>query len=150
MTTTTITQKQYLLAGLPVPSWSPQSMDTEFWEGAKEHRLMVQTCASCATAQWPPEEICSKCHSFDRRWVQAAGTGTIYAWTRVWHPVHPALKEQGPYIVLVVELSDYPIRIVGNLLGDSLQDVESGQMVRVAFEEQRDGATTLVQWERTD
>ena len=150
MTTPTAVREQYLLEGLPAPAYGPGSLDAEFWTGARNRKLMVQTCAGCGAAQWPPEEICSKCHSFERTWVEAAGTGTIYAWTRIWHPVHPALKEQGPYVVVVVELTDYPVRIVGNLLGDPLSEVASGQVVRVAFENQRDGSTTLVQWERAE
>lgn len=138
----------YLPSGLPAPAWNPQSMDAEFWNGAKAHQLMVQTCAACAMAQWPPEEICSACHSFDRTWVQAAGTGKIFAWTRVWHPVHPALTAAGPYVVLVVELDDYAVRIVGNLLGDPLQDVVTGTPVRVAFEDLPGKDATIVQWSR--
>ena len=142
---TTITQR-YLPDGLPGPAISPSAMDAEFWAGTKNHRLMVQTCTDCGLAQWPPEEICSACHSFERTWVEALGTGTIYAWTRIWHPVHPALREHGPYIVVVVELSDYPIRIVGNLLGDAEQPVTTGMPVRASFEDQPGGQYALVQW----
>jgi uncharacterized OB-fold protein len=102
----------------------------------------------CGSAKWPPEEICSECHSFDRGWVQATGSGRVSSWTRVWHPVHPALQSSGPYIVVVVELSDFPVFMVGNLLGDPLQGVEIGLPVRATFEDQTSGGYTLVQWER--
>jgi uncharacterized OB-fold protein len=111
---------------------------------------MVQLCGQCGAAQWPPEEICSACHSFDRRWAEASGAGTIVSWTRIWHPVHPALQRHGPYIVVVVQLDDFPVMMVGNLLGDPLQEVEIGARAQVCFEDQPEADYTLVQWERAD
>lgn len=139
-------EPRYLPPGLPAPALSEGAMDTEFWAGTRDHRLMVQICADCGAAQWPPEEICSSCHSFERKWVEASGEGRVFSWTRIWHPVHPALREQGPYIVVIVELNDYAVRIAGNLLGDPLQAVATGMPVRVAFEDAEGGGYALVQW----
>lgn len=125
-------------------------MDAAFWEGTKHHRLMVQACADCGTAQWPPEEICSACHSFERQWLEASGAGKVFSWTRVWHPVHPALQGHGPYIVVVVELDDFAVRIVGNLLGDPEQRVKSGMPVRATFEDEAGGNFALLQWQLSD
>jgi uncharacterized OB-fold protein len=63
--------------------------------------------------------------------------------------VHPALKEHGPYIVVLVELPQAGrIRMVGNLLGDPLQPVTIGAPVEAVFEPHDDAASpfTLVQW----
>jgi uncharacterized OB-fold protein len=111
---------------------------------------MVQVCTQCGAAQWPPEEMCSACQSFDRRWVEASGAGTITSWTRIWHPVHPALQGYGPYIVVVVELDDYPVMMVGNLIGDPRQAVDIGAPVHACFEDQSDGDYTLIQWRSED
>ena len=139
-------QQRYLPAGLPAPAVIDDALDSAFWAGTRDHRLMVQTCAQCGSAQWPPEEICSACHSFERTWVQASGHGKVFSWTRIWHPVHPALRDHGPYIVVIVELYDYPVRIAGNLLGDPHQAVQAGIPVRAAFEDGPDGKYALVQW----
>jgi uncharacterized OB-fold protein len=63
--------------------------------------------------------------------------------------VHPALRERGPYLVVLVELPDAGgVRMVGNLLGDALQPVEIGAPVVAEFEDHDDAEPpyTLVQW----
>jgi uncharacterized OB-fold protein len=94
--------------------------------------------------------MCRICQSFDRRWVEASGTGTIISWTRIWHPVHPALQSYGPYIIVVVELDDFPVMMVGNLIGDPRQKVDIGSPVHECFEDQPEGDYTLVQWQIED
>ena len=67
----------------------------------------------------------------------------------VWHPVHPALKDHGPYIVVLVELPDAQnIRMIGNLLGDPEQHIPIGAAVEVAFEHHNDAdpAYSLAHW----
>jgi len=63
--------------------------------------------------------------------------------------VHPALKDQGPYIVVLVELPHAGnIRMLGNLLGDPKQQVRIGAEVEAVFEPHDDAKPpfTLVQW----
>ena len=77
------------------------------------------------------------------------GRGVIYSWERAWHPVHPALKGHGPYIVVLVELPHAGgIRMLGNLLGDPRQPVTIGARVEAVFEPHDDAKVpfTLVQW----
>jgi hypothetical protein len=93
--------------------------------------------------------VCHHCHSFDLDWEQSSGRGSIYSWERVWHPVHPALTDFGPYLVVLVELPDAGgVRLVGNLLGDPLQDVRIGAAVEAVYEDH--DAVTVVQWRVTD
>lgn len=98
---------------------------------------------------WGPEWICHRCHPFELRWVEIEGRGRIYSYERPHHPVHTALEGHGPYLVVLVELPDYGnIRMLGNLLGDPMQNVEIGAMVEAVFEphEAVDPPYTLVQW----
>jgi uncharacterized OB-fold protein len=75
-----------------------------------------------------------------------SGRGRIYSWERVWHPAHPALKGACPYLVVVVELDDAGgVRMVGNLLGDPMQEVRFDAKVEAVFEDHRAGHT-LIQW----
>jgi uncharacterized OB-fold protein len=63
--------------------------------------------------------------------------------------VHPALREHGPYIVVVVELPHAgKVRMLGNLLGDPRQEVVIGAPVEAVFEHHNDAEPpfTLVQW----
>ena len=140
----------YLPAGLPAPQASPDGLDAPYWEGTRRHELLVQRCAQCQTYQWGPEWICHACRSFDLTWVPVEGRGRIYSWERVWHPVHPALREACPYMVVLVELPGAGnVRMVGNLLGDPMQTVPIGGAVEAVFEDHPDEQFTLVQWRTT-
>ena len=147
--TTPSTESQtYLPSGLPAPMPADDGLDTEFWAAVKRHELVVQRCNACQTFQWGPEWVCHHCHSFDIGWAQVSGRGRIYSWERPWHPVHPALVGQGPYLVVLVELPDADnVRMVGNLLGDPMQEVTIGSEVQAVFEDHPDKDATLVQWE---
>ena len=142
----------YLSEGLPAPAPAADGVDAPYWDGVRRHELRVQRCKQCGAFQWGPEWICHRCHSFDVGWEVVSGHGRIYSWERVWHPVHPALKERGPYLVVLVELPDADnIRMIGNLLGDAHQDVRIGSEVEVAFEDRdADPPYTLVQWKTVD
>mgnify|MGYP003393628662 FL=1 len=143
------TQKSYLAPGLPIPVAEPDGLSKPYWDGLKEGRLMVQRCQACQGWQWGPEWICHRCRSFDLDWVPVEGKGRIYSGERVWHPVDPALKDQGPYVVVLVELpAAGNIRMIGNLLGDPHQVVSIGAPVAVAFEHHKDADPpyTLAHW----
>ena len=139
----------YLPRGLPRPVPEPDGLSAPYWEGTRRRELRVQRCRACRGWQWGPEWICHACLSFDLGWETVESRGTIYSWERVWHPVHPALKETGPYLVVLVELPHAGgIRMVGNLLGDPHQRVRVGAPVVAAFEPHDDAEPpyTLVHW----
>jgi uncharacterized protein len=113
----------YLPAGLPAPVTESDGLDLPYWEGTRQGVLKVQRCGACNTWQWGPE------------WL--------------WHPVHAALRDHGPYIAALVELPHAGnIRMLGNLLGDPHQEVTIGSAVQAVFEPHDDAASpyTLVQW----
>lgn len=137
--------------GLPEPAPSPDGLDAPFWEATQRHELVVQHCESCGAFQWGPEWACHRCLSFELGWQRVSGRGRIYSWERAWHPVHPALAERGPYVVLLVELPDADdVRMIGNLVGDGLGPVAIGEEVEAVFEDHPDANPpyTLVQWRR--
>jgi len=147
--TTTDTQTSYLPEGMPLPAPSADGLDSEFWEAARRHELVVQRCTACGTFQFGPEWLCNGCRSFDLAWHRVSGRGRIYSWERVWYPVHPALQGKLPYLVVLVELPDAGnVRMVGNLLGDPEQTVEIGAEVEAVFEDHPLEQVTLVQWQR--
>ncbi len=145
-----MTTEPYLAPGLAAPRPARDGLDEPYWTGTREHRLRVQRCRDCDTYQWGPEWMCHNCQSFAIGWVEVDGRGRIYSWQRPHHPVHPALSDQGPYIVVLVELPEAgDIRMVGNLLGDPLQEVRIGAEVEAVFEDHDDDEPpyTLVQWQ---
>ena len=141
-------KKYYLPEGLPTPRAQRTGLDNEFWAASKRHELMVQRCNSCKAFQWGPEFLCHECRSFDMGWHKVSGRGRLYSWVRCWNPVHPALKEACPYIVAVIELPDAGnVRMVGNLLGDPMQNPPFDVAVEAVFEYHPEA--TLVQWKLT-
>ena len=137
--------KYYLPDGLPSPRAPRDGLGKEFWEATKRHELVVQRCEKCRAFQWGPEWICHKCHSDQMGWQKVSGRGRLFSWIRSWNPVHPALRDACPYLVAVIQLPDADnVRMVGNLLGDPMQEVKIDSPVEAVFED-CDGAT-LIQW----
>jgi uncharacterized protein len=138
--------KYCLPEGLPAPRATHDGLDREFWEAARRHELMVQRCKDCGGFQFGPEWICHRCRSVNLGWHRVSGRGRVYSWERVWHPVHPALKDACPYMVVLVELPDADnVRMVGNLAGDPRAELPIGATVEAVFEDHTEGHT-LVQW----
>jgi uncharacterized OB-fold protein len=140
----------YLPPGLPIPVPEPDGLSAQYWEGLRQNKLLVQRCHHCQTWQFGPEWLCHHCHTFDPDWVEVSPKGVIYSWERVWHPSHPALKNHGPYIAVLVELPHAGrVRMVGNLLGDPQQTVEIGISVEGVFEhhKRKDISYSLLQWQ---
>ncbi len=138
----------YLQDGLPSPV--ANNLDAPFWKGLQDNRLLIQRCANCSNWQWGPEWICHHCHSFELDFEETKASGVIYSYERVWHPVHPALASQGPYLIVLVALpAAGAVRLVGNLLGDPRQDVEIGGRVEGVFEHHLDAESnySLLQWQ---
>lgn len=143
--------RTYLPSGLPVPAPEPDQLSTPFLEGLRQSRLLIQRCSRCGTWRWGPEWICHECNSFEVDWVEVEPKGRIFSYERVWHPVHPALKDAVPYVVVLVELPQAGgTRLVGNLLGDPNQELKVGTPVVGKFEHHRDAALpySLLQWRR--
>lgn len=139
--------------GLSAPVPARDGLDAPYWEAARRHQLVVQRCRDCGKFQWGPEWICHRCLSFDLGWQSVGPTGRIFSFERVWHPVHPALSDACPYVVLLVEIPAADgVRMVGNLVGDAAADVAIGEPVEVVFEDhlEADSPYTLVQWRRID
>mgnify|MGYP003344744436 CR=1 FL=1 len=111
----------YLPDGLPRPGTGPDGLSEPYWKGTREGKLRIQKCKGCGSWQWGPEWVCHRCHSFDLRYEETAAEGILYSHERVWHPVHPALKDRGPYLFALVELPHAGhVRMLGNL-GPSAQ-----------------------------
>ncbi|MDA9360110.1 zinc ribbon domain-containing protein [bacterium] len=139
----------YLSPGLPAPVAARDGLDAPFWDGLANDKLLLQRCQSCERWQWGAEWVCHRCRSFDLTFEETEATGIIYSHQRVWHPVHPALNEHGPFVIVLVELPHADnVRLVGNLIGDPHQSLDIGAPVTGVFEHHLDNdpVFTLLQW----
>jgi uncharacterized OB-fold protein len=55
------------------PEPRPDEASMPFFNGAKQHKVMVQRCTSCGTFMWPVKPWCSNCASSDVEWAQVGG-----------------------------------------------------------------------------
>ena len=116
------------------PSTSP---DTQFfWDGLKDHRLLIQRCASCGVLRHPPRPMCPSCNSLDWDTVTASGRGTVHSFVMPQHPPMPFMEY--PYIVALVDLEE-GTRLLSNLSEVAPDEAAIGMPVEVFYEEFDDG-----------
>ena len=122
----------------PLPEPSPETRP--FWEGLKDHRLVLQRCASCKQPRHYPRPMCDRCHSFESEWFEASGRGTVHSWTVAHHPFHMGFKKELPYVVLTIDLEE-GVRMVAPLADANEADLKLGLPVKVGFEQASDNIT---------
>ncbi len=112
-----------------------------FFEGAKEHKLLIQRCTNCGTLRHPPRPACANCRSFQWDTLTASGRGTIYSYTVNHYPQVPAFDY--PLVVALVELEE-GTRLVANVTGITPETVAIGMPVVATFEAFDDDLTLPV------
>jgi uncharacterized OB-fold protein len=115
----------------PMPA--PTRESQPYWEGLREHKLMLQHCASCGKVRHYPRPVCPHCFSMECKWQEAPLTGRIHTWTVCHHPFNFFFKAQAPYIVALVDM-DAGVRINAPLRGTPAESLAIGQPVRLQFE----------------
>ena len=101
-----------------------------FFEGAKEHSLLIQRCAVCGTLRHPPRPACANCRSFEWDALEASGRGTIYSFVVNHYPQVPAFDY--PLVVALIELEE-GTRLVANVVGITPETVAIGMPVVATF-----------------
>ncbi|UQX02089.1 bifunctional MaoC family dehydratase N-terminal/OB-fold nucleic acid binding domain-containing protein [Streptomyces sp. RerS4] len=101
-----------------------------FWDGVREHRLLIQRCTACRTLRFPWLPGCNACSSPEWDTVEASGAGTVYSYVVMHHPPFPAFDP--PYAVALVELAE-GVRIIGNITGVPYDKVRIGLPVHLEF-----------------
>jgi len=115
------------------------SRDTAFfWEGAREHRLLVQRCRSCGEPRHPPGPMCPRCRSLEWEAHEVSGRGTLFTFMVHHHPKVSGFD--GPVVVGVVEL-DEGTRLLANVVGVDPADLRIGERLETFFVDQDEGWT---------
>jgi uncharacterized OB-fold protein len=132
--------------------WLLPALDAKNRTWFTSGRLALQACPRCRALQFPPEDACRSCGSFELGSRESAGLGRVESVAVVHHAVHPALRAHVPYAVALVALDDAPhVRLLGNVLNRAADRVAIGDRVRVVFEEVTDPDSgerlRIPQWE---
>ncbi|HEY3096257.1 MAG TPA: bifunctional MaoC family dehydratase N-terminal/OB-fold nucleic acid binding domain-containing protein [Acidimicrobiia bacterium] len=107
------------------------TQDNAFWfEGARQHRLLIQRCKQCGTLRHPPRPMCAECRSYEWEVVDASGRGTVYSFVVNHYPQAPAFDY--PLAVGLIELEE-GTRLVANVIGIDPGDIRIGMPVEVEW-----------------
>ena len=121
---------------LPAPD-----VETEpYWAAARDGRLLIKRCTSCAHVFHYPRPFCPKCWSDDVEWEEASGRATLYTWSVVRQNDLPPWPERVPYVAAVVDLEEGP-RMLTNVEGCEPDDLRVGMALQVAFRKETDEIT---------
>ena len=101
-----------------------------FWNGCREHKLLVPVCRHCGKTYWPAGKFCPDCLSEDTGWKEASGKGTLYSYVVFEQAFHPSLTEKLPYVVATVDLEE-GVRLVSNVTDCELEEIRCGMPVTV-------------------
>lgn len=125
-----------------------------FWDGLRDHQLLLWTCSTCGTQYWP------KCYCIKHEnepyaqnmsWLPGSGRGKIFALNRHHWAFHPGFEDDLPYVYALIELDEGPL-ISTTIVGKQPTDLASavGQTVQVVYEDYPEEGFTIPRFEFTD
>lgn len=119
----------------------------EFFEGLKQHKLLLWRCRECGAWYWPK----AYCQRHDNQpyaenmgWVASSGRGRLFAFNKHHTAFHPGFRDEIPYWYALIELDEGPLissQLVGDRRPKNIADV--GQRVDVVFEDHPGEGFTL-------
>src|SRR5581483_4712512 len=116
-----------------------------FWDAAADDRLVAPRCTKCGTFRLPPTPFCFECQGTEVEWCELPGTGTVYTYTVVRHPLHPDLGPACPYVSGAVALDGTQgagARMVVNIVECDPDAIAIGDRVEVVWEHFGTGMST--------
>jgi uncharacterized OB-fold protein len=108
-----------------------------FWDAAREDRLVALRCTNCETSRLPPTPFCFACQHRTAEWLQLPGTGTVYSFTIVRHPLAPMLQDAVPYASGIIELDGTQgagARMICNIVDCDVDTLAIGDRVQIKWE----------------
>jgi uncharacterized OB-fold protein len=117
-----------------------QGLTKQFYDFCKQHELRFQRCKPCGAWRHVPREMCAECGSMEWEWEKSSGRGTVYTWTVVVRPMHPAFQTAVPYAPVVVEM-DEGVRLLSTVVDCPPEELEIGMPVGVSFQDVTDEVT---------
>jgi uncharacterized OB-fold protein len=116
---------------------SPQPGTKPYWEGCKQHQLLLQKCGDCGRFQFYPRTICTSCSANTLDWVASSGAGTVVSWTIVRHPESEAYADDVPYVIALIKLQEGPT-MMSQIIDSDVDSIRSGLAVNVSFQDWTD------------
>ena len=114
---------------IPAPRVLPESQ--AYWEAADQGRLLLKQCIACGQVHHYPRDICPFCLDEATRWVESAGTGTLYSFSTMG-------QGEAAYTLAMVTL-DEGVTLMTNLVECDPARARIGDRVRVLFQPSQGG-----------
>jgi uncharacterized OB-fold protein len=126
----------------PLPK--PTETDKPYWDGLKDHQLLIQFCPSCSTYQWYPRAICANCAASTLQFRAVQPRGTVFTFTVQHHATGSRFDAELPFATVVVALSELSdVRVTGLFVGDPTQ-VHIGMPVEGHYRDATEDVSLLV------
>jgi uncharacterized OB-fold protein len=116
----------------PVPPADTFTQTAPFWAAAREKKLFLQVCADTGRFQHFPRPVSLQTGSRNLEWREVSGRGEIYACT-VLRAGRPDMAPRLPLPLATITLEE-GVRIVGNIVESSLEDLKIGRKVALAWD----------------
>ena len=84
---------------------TPTPDTAHFWEGTRNHKLLLQRCNDCGKVYFPPRSFCPENGSTNVEAFAASGRARLISYT-INHRQHPSFES--PYAIAVVQLEEGP------------------------------------------
>ena len=122
----------------PIPV--PDEASAQFFDGARQGRLMLLRCRACDTFMSPIAGIgapvrprCVACFSGDLRWAPSSGTATLYSFVIMHQLYDEAFAAEIPYNIAVVETEE-GVRLTSQVVDCPNDQLEIDMPLEVTFE----------------
>ena len=101
----------------------PDEDSAPFWQGLREHQVLLQKCANCSEVRFPPMPGCPNCGSPESERITATGRGKVYSWIVVHRPLGTFTDADLPATIATVELAE-GCRVLGRLHGAATPGID--------------------------
>jgi len=110
---------------------APEGSD-EFFDAARDGRLLIQHCDDCNGYQFYPRQVCVHCGSANVSWAEASGRGTVHTFTVIHQNGMPGWRDELPYVAAVIDLEE-GARMTSNVVDVDPANMRVGMPVSVTF-----------------
>lgn len=116
----------------PQPVPEPTPVSAPFWEGLREHRILVQYSPSLGRYVFYPRTLAPGTLADDLQWREIDGAGSVYTFTVARRPTGPPWAQALPQILAVVQWDAGP-RVSTELVEVDPADIRVGMRVAPVF-----------------
>lgn len=133
----------------PRPLPEPTPVSAPFWQGLREHRILVQYSPSLGRYVFYPRTLAPGTLADDLTWHEIDGAGSLYTFTVARRPTGPPWAGALPQILAVVGWDAGP-RVSTELVDVDPADIRIGMRVTPVFCDVPGSEITLLRYRPAD